>query len=301
MESEILHWIEMDKAYEVFFDKFFSKVACKAIVTEQYYQNHLYAAFRVPRKKGIRVIELQHGVISNHQEYWFDDQRGLNNYTPDYFLTFGDIHTSWTKLLPSTRAVSIGFPYQEAEIQRLKEQQTEEQTVVIYPNPLREFEKIVDEFADVAVKKGYRVILKVHLSEAVDFKQYYPLLAKNQSIEVVTAQDKGIYYWLKLAKHHVMANTTVGLEAAALDHTNICIATAVPHQQTQPLLDWGVGKGFDTAEELMDLIKNPLQADKAKARNALWKPNAAKNMERFFTEMWEQDWPTSSAYTKGDW
>lgn len=296
MELEILHWLEIDKAHELFFKKFFDKISCKAMVVVCYYQHQLYSAYRVAHKKGIRIIEFQHGVISNHEEYWFEDQREINNYTPDYFLAFGEKHISWTKMLPHTKALAIGFPYQEVQIEKLKEMPTEENTVIVYPVPFPEMESVIDEFASLAVKKGYRVILKIHPSEAVSTEVYYPLLAKNPNVELVTSQAEGIYYWLKLGKHHVMADTTVGLEATMMEHANICIATHVPHMQTQPLLDWGVARGFTTADELMLLIEHPISNTCTDVRNGLWKAKAEQNMQIFFQNLKAQNWPEGKDY-----
>lgn len=299
MEFEIVHWLETtDKAYERFFEKFFSKVDCKAIAVVCYYQNQLYSAYRVAKKRGIRVIEFQHGAISAHPQYWFEDQRGLNNYTPDYCLTFGAAHSTWTKMLPTTRVVAVGFPYQETQIDKWKNLQTEEKTVVIYPQALPEFEVVVAQFAEIMGERGYRIILKLHPSQAENYSLYYPLLSKNKELEVITNQDKGIYYWLKLARHHVVSNTTVGLEAVAMAHTNICVATNIPHAQTQPLLDWGVASSFTNAAELIELVENPPQRDTTKERSALWKPNGEKNIQDFFSRLKAQNWPEGQRYVE---
>ena len=89
-----------------------------------------------------------------------------------------------------------------------------------------------------------------------------------------------------------MASTTVGLEAMAYDHCNVCIIESVPHEQTQCLLDWGVARGFRTVDELADLIQDPIE-DKPNiqdVRGMLWKRDAKKNMEEFFQKMFEDGW-----------
>lgn len=298
MEHEIIHWLEIDSIFVPFYEKLFEKTNCKAVVVDCYYNNFLYSAYRVARKKGIRIIEFQHGAISAHPQYWFEDQRGLNNYTPDYCLTFGMAHSTWTKMLPTTRAVAVGFPYQENQIDKWKNLQTEEKTVVIYPQALPEFEVVVAQFAEIMGERGYRIILKLHPSQAENYSLYYPLLSKNKELEVITNQDKGIYYWLKLARHHVVSNTTVGLEAVAMAHTNICVATNIPHAQTQPLLDWGVASSFTNAAELIELVENPPQRDTTKERSALWKPNGEKNIQDFFSRLKAQNWPEGQRYVE---
>ena len=89
---------------------------------------------------------------------------------------------------------------------------------------------------------------------------------------------------LRSKRYHIMPSTTVGLEAVAMPHTNICIAENVPHEQTQPLLDWGVARGFSTAAQLMELVRHPLQSENGvleEKRKALWQPNAEQNIQDF--------------------
>lgn len=298
MEQAIQKWIEIDREYEKYFSKLFDRLQCRAIVVVCYYQVQLYAAYREAKKRNIRIIELQHGVINNHEEYWFEDRRGLNNYTPDYFLAFGNSHVLWTNMLDTTRPVVTGFPYQEYQINKLANLETQENIVIVYPQAECEFEQVINEFAEIVIKKGYRIIIKLHPLQALDYEMYYPLLSKNSSLEVITSQSEGIYYWLKLAKHHVMANTTVGLEAVAFPHTNICIAENVSHEQTQPLLDWKVARGFFNAQGLMELIENPNTAVSEKAKENLWKKDSAKNVATFFKKLKEQNWVESRNFVE---
>ena len=72
MEQEIQHWIPLDNAYEKYAERFFDKVKCKAIAVVCYYQNQMYAFYRVAKRRDIKIIEFQHGVINNHEEYWFE-------------------------------------------------------------------------------------------------------------------------------------------------------------------------------------------------------------------------------------
>ena len=87
-----------------------------------------------------------------------------------------------------------------------------------------------------------------------------------------------------------MASTTVGLEAVAFNHTNICIAENVPHEQTQPLMDWGIARGFSSANELMNLIQYPISTEYSEVRKALWENNAEKNIQKFLMDLRSNNW-----------
>lgn len=282
-------WYTM-QLHRKYFSRLFDRLKPRAIVVVCYYNAKFYAAYAEARKRGIKVIELQHGLISDHQEYWFEDQRGHNNLTPDYMLLFGPIHEAWTKLLKNTTCVPVGFPFQEHELKRLENCKADEKTVIIYPYQDERFEAVISEFIDKAEPLGYKVIMKVHPLQMNGVEIYYPLLSAKKNLEIITDQSKGIYYWLKRGKHHVLAYSTVAFEAVAVEGSNICIALNVDHNGLQPLLDWGVARGFQTADELLELIRNPKGVDMSHKRE-LWAENAGDNMERFFLQMKEQDWP----------
>ena len=297
MQKRVQSYWYTKQLHQRYFSRLFDRLKPQAIVVVCYYNSKFYAAYEEAKKRGIKIIELQHGVINNHEEYWFEDQRGLNNLTPDYMLLFGRIHETWTKLLKNTTCVPVGFPFQEHELKRLGSCEADEKTVVVYPQSDERFEMVISDFIDKAGPLGYRVIMKVHPGESNNVEIYYPLLSKKKNLEIVTDQSKGIYYWLKYGKHHVMASTTVGLEAVAVDGSNICIALNVDHEQAQPLLNWGVARGFQTADELLELILHPKEVDTSHRRE-LWEENARENMELFFMQIKEQGWPDGTEFRK---
>lgn len=288
MEKNILYNRAINGIYKKYYKRIYELVQPKAIVFECYYTDILYPAMEVAKEKGIKVIELQHGVVSNHESYWFDDQRGVNNCTPDFFLTFGNMHNSWIKLLSSTEIVTIGYPWQQKMLEEIQDVITEEKAVIIYPDTSQEFELIIDRFINNIANYGYEIYIKVHPSQAKDFHSFYPILSRNKNARIIKSQNKSIYYWLKYGKHHIMASTTVGLEAMAFGHANIYICQAVPHDQTRCLIDWKVAQGFFSAEELMKKILEKKEiniAKRKKINQQLWKPDAKKNMEDFFSKL----------------
>lgn len=293
MESAILYCSNYDENYCKAFKKLFAKIECRAIAFEGYYLNSLLSAIRVAQEMGITTIEFQHGTIINHQEYWFEDRRGLHNYTPDYLLTFGEAHNSWIKLVEGHKAIAIGYPFQEKMVKAVEDIETNDKEIVIYPQSDSIFEETLNQFTNEITKLGYIVYVKIHPLEMNDVSSFYPLLSRNKNLQVITSQKEGVYYWLKKAKHHIMATTTVGLEAMIFDHSNVCIALNTHHDTAQCLLDWGTARGFSTAEELKELILNPIDLtteSAKKARERLWRSNASNNMKNIFREFKAHDW-----------
>lgn len=287
-EARLIHNI-----YKKYFSKIFSKLNCKILITIVYYQPVLFPAYEAAKELGIQVVELQHGVINNHISYMFKDDNYHNIIVPDILLTFGDIHNTWVKLCNQTKAVAIGFPSQEKLIKQYEVIIPRENTIIFYPEPFSNYETLIDEF--IKKNKKYDILIKLHPLQFGHIKEYFPILSKNKKAVFIDNQDKDIYYWLKYAKHHVMISSTVGLEAMAFDHCNVCIYENAPHEQTQCLLDWKIARGFNTAGELSLLIDNPMEerTDLRDVRNSLWKRHAKRNMESFF-ENAIKDWKGKS-------
>ena len=297
MEQLIQDHKVIDKHYSRSYHTLFRQTKCRAIVLTCYYNQDTFAALKTAKKMNVVSVELQHGVINNHEEYWFEDDRAKHNYMPDWLLTFGDIHNSWIKLAKGEQVYTAGFPFQEKSISELKNILPDEKTVVVYPESFSRFEETVNEFINMIIPLGYRVLIKLHPLQAENIGLWYPLLSGNKNAEFITSQDKGIYYWLKTAKHHVMGSTTVGLEAVVLDHPNICIAENIPHDQVQCLIDWKLARGFSTAEQLKELVLSPLDMNTpyiSEIRKKLWKENASQNMTDFFRRLKNNNWKADS-------
>ena len=296
MQESVQVYCNSRRIFQGYYSRFFDRLKPRAIVIAAYDCSIFHPVLNEAKKRGIKIIELQHCLISNDYEYWFEDQRGTNNQTPDYMLLFGRIHETWAKLLKSTTCVSVGFPFQEHELKRFEDCEPDKKTVIVYPTSDKRFETVISEFVDRAEPLGYKVIVKVHPGAESNYLEvYYPLLSTKSNLEIITGQSKSIYYWIKRGKHHVMANTTVGFEVAAVEGSNICIALNVNHGMMQPLLDMGVARGFKTADELLELVLNPKEMDMSHKRE-LWEENAKENMERFFRQMQEQGWPDGVNY-----
>ena len=293
METLIRDLYIWDKNYSRLFSRIFRRSGCRAIAFINYYSTELISALKAAEKNNVTSIELQHGVINNHEEYWFEDNRGLHNYVPDCLLTFGEIHNSWIKPVRGKKAEAVGFPFQEKSLKALSNVLPDEKAIMIYPESDPGFEKLLNEFIDRITPLGYHVYIKLHPLHSENASLWYPLLSNNKNAELIIDQSKGIYYWLKTAKHHIMASTTVGLEAVAMDHPNVCIALTVPHDQVQCLIDWNIARGFSSAEELIRLVLEPLDMNNSQAmaaRKRLWKDNGSENMTAFFRRLKKNGW-----------
>lgn len=278
------------KIYSRYYRRLFTCLKPKAFVVVCYYEDRLYPAYREAEKFGIDVVEFQHGALHNHWAYCFEDQRSDNIDVPDYLLTFGEFWPEPCKLLPRTKLVPVGYPYQTAEVLKYDAlRENSDKNIVVYPIIDKQFQELIVQCARLATEQGYRVYVKIHPGEETKHAlRLYSILYNCDDIEIITDSSKSIYYWLSFGRHHIMASTTVCMEALAIDGNNICITTDFPHEQSQPMLDIGLARGFSTPEELMNLIHIPFSKNMGEEREKIWRPNAAKNVRDFFDMLYQK-------------
>lgn len=279
MERKIINYLKIRETYIKFFDYIIKKTKCRLIVLTCYYHSIYYYLIEAAHNLGIPVVELQHGVANNHIAYTFEDRTRTYEHLPDYFFTFGEIHSSWVRLPESIKVIATGNAYQENIIKEFENIIPDEKLIIVYPKLSEVFETMICELADSITTKGYKVIVKMHPGESENYKEYYPIIAANTNLTIETGKDKSIYYWLHSACHHVMASSTVGMEALVYDHTNIYIAENVEHAQVQCLLDADVACGFKSAKELESLIINSDKKHEGFNRENFWKSNATNNIK----------------------
>lgn len=276
---KIINYLKKRNNNIKYFKELLTKTKCRLIVLTFYYNDTYYYLIEAAHTLGIPVVELQHGVANNHIAYTFEDRTKTYEHLPDYFFTFGEIHSSWVRLPESVKVIATGNAYQENIIKEFENIIPDEKLIIVYPKLSEVFETMICELADSITTKGYKVIVKMHPGESENYKEYYPIIAANTNLTIETGKDKSIYYWLHSACHHVMASSTVGMEALVYDHTNIYIAENVEHAQVQCLLDADVAYGFKSAKELESLIINSDKKHEGFNRESFWKSNATNNIK----------------------
>lgn len=284
------------KAAYKWWNRIFDKTCCRAMVVVCYYQEYLYPAYKSAHERGIKIIELQHGVATEHPAYWLPKSENGWKHLPDYMLTFGEAEASDMKLDKATRAIPTGFPYHEMQIKAVEQDKTNNSVIIIYPDAGREYEKYILELTEKLTAEGFKVMVKLHPNQ-VNHEVYYPLLTESGKVEFITDQSKGIYYWLKYGRHHIVTNSTVGLQCASIPGANIFIPEKFEHFGNQMLIDFNLARTFRDADDLLKQIKDSYMAKGNPDK--LWAPNAAKNMEQFFLEMKKQNWPSPERFVFG--
>lgn len=65
--------VVIHKVYRKYYEKIIRKCRPKSIIVVAHYSSYLFPLYNLAQKYSIPVIELQHGLIVNHDAYWYED------------------------------------------------------------------------------------------------------------------------------------------------------------------------------------------------------------------------------------
>ena len=201
----------------------------------------------VARKRGIPVVELQHGVINKgHMGYTYfipQDYQGERP-IPDRIIVYGEafkqaILATGNAFTPGNIVIS-GFPRMSTFLEKLEregqyslrekirhclgvEQHTFLITVTTQPTTSRCLASFLKEALKTLGTTDFTVCIKPHPSEAETWKRSYSDIIQDPRVRIVTDRDVDLYELLVASDVHVTVYSTVFLECFALGIPNIVI------------------------------------------------------------------------------
>jgi len=228
---------------------------------------------------GIPVVEIQHGQMSNYSyNYSYQGDRSVVSF-PDYLLTFGEAWADAADLpLPSERVIPVGYPYLEAQLDRVPSVEPGEDGTLLFISTCEtghELSQVAVEAAtDPALSHG--VTYKLHPAECYNWRSEYPWLA-DSPIDVVDSQDRSLHELFRESTAQVGVCSTAIYEGLAfgLDTYLVELPTV---EWLSPLLDNGSATLVETAEELVTELRQP--GDRQLDRAQYFEPNAVETLGR---------------------
>jgi len=264
------------RVYGRYYHWLIKKVKPKAIIVVDHYESVLFPLYEIAHKLHVPVIELEHGLISNHEAYNYKDLMAVGKILPDFFFAYGDFWKQYIQLPICMRPVAVGNPFLES--QRLKYQNItpDEKTIVFYSDEIGiEEAQLVIEFYKRNADNGYHVCFKPHPREYPYMRELNSIFDEYPEIQIIP-QDMNLYELLAGAKHHVAAVSTVLFEAAIFDVKRYVLYRPEWIQYIQPLLDIGLAKLFYNLDQLQELLAEEENVDKSML-DFIWKRNAREN------------------------
>lgn len=264
------------KIYGKYYKWIIKRVKPKAIFVVSHFDSKLFPLYEVAHKSHVPVIELEHGLVTNHEAYNYRDLTAEGKYLPDFFFTYGDFWTQYVQLPVCMKPIAVGNSFLESQKKKYSNITPDEKKIVFYSGGIGlEQAQFVIDFYKRNVKNGYHVCFKPHPVEYSDFDKLYPVFEEYPEICIIP-KEMNLYELLASAKHHVAAASTVLFEAAIFDVKRYVMYMPEWIQYIQPLIDIGLAEVFHSLDELQELLEREKNVDKSMLE-FIWKSNASAN------------------------
>lgn len=226
------------------------------IVLVGYYRTHLIAAAKL---NGVKVIEIQHGVISKyHLGYSYPNNLRNLECFPNYLLTFGNYWGDAVDLpLEKNRVIPYGFPYFNINKEKFDDvEKVKNQILFISQGVIgKELSKLCLEYVRSNTDK--KIIYKLHPGEYNDWKDKYNELVVAQEkygVEVITSSNKELYEYFAESPYVIGVFSTAIYEALAFKCKTILV-NLPGIEYMNDLIENNVAKLIDNASELCEVIE----------------------------------------------
>jgi hypothetical protein len=250
------------RASGVVAERYLDRISPKLLLVEcGYSPSHMVIQYAA-KKRGIPVIEVQHGlIVPDSAGYFFgitDASQLGDSPFPDRILLFGS-HFKRVLLnnpfLTSIHMDVVGFPFLWKIKERYFKTDRSNNSGKVLIASQAELAPFFVELASLIKSIDKKVILKVHPSEAGQAEIVYKDL-NTQGIKVITS-NISIYELLKDVEFHLAVGSMTHLEAIALGVKTIIFAKSGFEKYYGFLTDMGIPTVTDAAELIRAMQSYP--------------------------------------------
>ncbi len=252
--DNFLYILEKINAYREYYSYILTKINPRIILMPVGYSLTNQFLTSVAHERGIPVVELQHGAVTDvHIAYNYPENVKLDGF-PDYFFSFGnfDIGTArWP--IDLSHVIPVGYPELEMYVSKYQCSKSTKKTIVFISSQYRVLDDIARQLYNALDKNAYHIIYKLHPKEMRDWKTVVSSKLLNTSIEIVHSLDKSLYECLGEADWVVGMSSTALYEATAFD-CKIAIVDHVFSAFSAPLYEQGKAILVKNVDELINQI-----------------------------------------------
>ena len=264
-----------------FYKNILDKINPKVIIEECSYEFSRFIINEIAKKRGIPIIELQHGTMGKyHIAYNFFKKMELSTF-PDYIFLFGKHWKDNTRFpIKNDKLIITGFPYFEKRINEIKNETRKNNRkiknilFISQGNIGKQLSKLAIKINKLINHKKYNIIYKLHPGEYDRWNNEYPWLKKS-NIEIVDNNKNDIYYYFSKCNFQVGVNSTAIFEGLGFNLKTF-IYTAYGYKYMKDLYENNYAQLVTSADDIINQLNN----DKKNIKNKefFWKSNSLKNI-----------------------
>lgn len=260
-------------------ERFFRTSRPRCIVEIEHYSVFCLIANLVLNKLEVPVIELQHGQIGPGHVAYNGIASGYERRLPKAIATFGDFWgDSCTVSEKANRFVSTGSILLECNQLENDSENTKRKKcllVVCQGNDGGSIDSFVANLIKDPRSKQWRIIIKMHPSEARSWRKVHPAIAAIHShVEVATEGTIGKY--LSMSEAVVGISSTVLFEAIAYK-VKVFVLNAIDSEIAKPLVDIGAAVAISNPSDFFESCEGHHWLDRS-TEEYVWKNGAVGNI-----------------------
>ena len=265
---------------KILLKKLIKRISPKLIVVVVSYVNDKMVFIEAAKELGIPVIELQHGTIhEDHIAYKYAEGVKVKQF-PDWLFLFSDYWKGRIQApISENNIVSVGFPYFEKQIKEYKDiKRTDGRFTILFISQITVgsyLSKLAIDLCQSLPNSDFRIIFKLHPAEVNNWKTIYPGL-DNPGIEVISGNEKSIYYYFSQSNMQVGVYSTAIFEGLAFNLTTLILKVG-HYYVMNDLVQLGYATFINSAKDVLDYLSrynNDIDF------NNFWKTYSLDNMVR---------------------
>ncbi len=278
--KEIKNLILVYRLSKKYYIKILNKIKPKIIIEVCSYGFSRFLFNELAKKRGIRIIELQHGIMGKyHIAYNFYKKLELDTF-PEYIFLFGDFWKNNIQVpIKKEHLIVTGFPYFENKLKKLtknsRKSSKKENILFISQGTIgKKLSRFAVQLNKIIDHKKYNIIYKLHPGEYAKWKNEYSWL-KESNIEVTDNNKNDIYYYFSKCNFQVGVYSTAIFEGLGFNLKTF-IYKIYGYQYMKDLYENNYAQLIISPNDIINQLNN----DKKNIKNKefFWKSNSLKNI-----------------------
>lgn len=238
--------------------KLLTKYRLKVLLTVCGYDLSSMIITKVAHSLGVKVIELQHGIMDHQIAYNYLNSNFENECLPDKIFVFGKCWKDNVNFPDREERIKIvGYPYLDSSFNKQKVKKYDKCVLFISGFHTKLFIDLAVNLKKI-LPDDYKILYKLHPSESKGWKDLYPILWENQKlgeISVIDNESKPLYYFFAKSTYQVGTGSLAIYEGLKFNLKTF-IYDIPGSEKVDILLKMGYANSFNTAEQLAYLIQS---------------------------------------------
>lgn len=261
-------------------NKILDKINPRLIIEVVHYNFENMIINEIAKKKNIKAIELQHGILGEKHINYNYAKKGIYGFFPDEICLFSEYWKENTKLpIDESKQHVIGFPYLEKYCR--EGQECGKKNCILFISQATigcELSQLATQLSEKinSLNLDYNIIYKLHPAEYLRWKSDYPWLYEMNNYINVIDYNVNIYSLFERSSVQIGVYSTALYEGLAFNLAT-CIFNMSEAEYIRDLYINGYADLVNNVEEIIEFL-GKIESNKVNNAQYFWSQNALEKL-----------------------